>query len=290
MLYLRTSCGGAYTLISVVALIVPMNPLVITQRPAAHKSVVDAVIVVRIYSDDKARWTRYELSQWVRYMEFAGVDSIYLYDCHMTDHESLKQWALNYPTIVYTDWGKYNHPYTLQGTQVRAYQHAIDTFGARSEWQIAFDMDEYPFSPIDTTKNWLVRMIQKLASPGITELSVLNYLFIGKNTTGDEWVLERIDRRTRARANRLDKPIYRPAFVRAGVHHNVIKRGASVDINPNLLRMNHYWGMRLQNWGAPCADDTTCLSAKQLLMKTVEDRSAVHMASLIKSTTLAEIG
>ena len=246
-----------------------------------RKSVINAVLVVRIYSHDKARWSRYELSQWVRYILFAGVEKIFLYDCHMTDDESLKHWALTYPQITYVDWGKYNHPYTIAGTQVRAYQHAIDNYGTDSEWQMAFDMDEYPFSPIDCSKNWLKRVVRTLASPDVSELSLPNYLFIGKNTTGREWVIERLDRRTPTRANHLDKPIYKPAFVKASVHHNVIQRGTSVDVDPTILRMNHYWGLRLQNWGVPCTDPT-CLTAAQMRAKTVVDRSAVGMASVIR--------
>ena len=33
--------------------------------------------------------------------------------------------------------------------QVRAYQHAIDHYKASSDFQINFDMDEYPFAPDD---------------------------------------------------------------------------------------------------------------------------------------------
>ena len=56
---------------------------------------IDAVLVVRIYRHDKAKWTTFELDQWAKYMMYAGVQTIYLYDCHMTDNESLKKWKEN---------------------------------------------------------------------------------------------------------------------------------------------------------------------------------------------------
>ncbi len=51
-------------------------------------------------------------------------------------------------------------------------------------------------------------------------------------------------------ANDLVKPIYRPKHVAiARVHHNRLIRGYTRDADKRLLRLNHYWGARLQNWG-----------------------------------------
>jgi len=243
---------------------------------------IDAVLAVRIYRHDKAKWTTFELDQWVKYMIYAGVQTIYLYDCHMTDDEALKKWAASRSNILYIDWGKYNHPHTLGGTQIRAYQHAIDSYGHLSDWQIAFDMDEYPFSLIDFDAGWLPRRINALSRPEISELSIKNFLFLGNDTSRpSEWVAERIVRRTPFPANTLDKPIYRPKNVRAQMHHNILQSGSSVDVPASELRMNHYWGMRLQNWGLPC-ETNECMSKTEMIKKTVFDNSSFSLISRVQ--------
>ena len=181
-------------------------------------------------------------------MTYAGVSAIYLYDTHKSEAESLKGFAAKWDTVVYHDWGKYAHLGAhVPLAQVPAYQHAIDTYGHLSDWQLAFDIDEYPFSPIDTQRGFLVRQVAKLAGTA-SELSLKNYIFLGKHCAGPERVIDRIARRTPKEANNLDKPIYRPGHVRAKVHHNIMLPGkVSVDVDPRVLRTNHYWGLRLQN-------------------------------------------
>lgn len=49
-----------------------------------------AVILVRIYDNDKAKWTKVELRQWIDYMLYAGVERIYLYDHFKVKNESLR--------------------------------------------------------------------------------------------------------------------------------------------------------------------------------------------------------
>lgn len=60
-------------------------------------------------------------------------------------------------------------------------------------------------------------------------------------------------RRTPNPANALDKPIYGTKNMQSvHIHNNTLQKGISKDANPQEIRMNHYWGARLQNWG----DDT----------------------------------
>ena len=102
-----------------------------------------------------------------------------------------------------------------------------------------------------------------------------NYVFLGKPCHGPERVISRIVRRTPKEANNLDKPIYRPGHVRAQIHHNIMKPGKkSIDIDPQVLRTNHYWGLRLQNWGKCKAGQSGCWTTQQMLDNTVEDTSA----------------
>ena len=246
---------------------------------------INAVLLVRIYAKDKAKWGRREIDQWLQYMRYAGIGRVYMYDAYHSKTESLQQWSLQYPFVTYIDWSAHSNPYSIKRTQVAAYQHAIDTYGSASDWQIAFDMDEYPFSPIDTTAAFLRRVVHNLAVPGTSELSVKNFLFLGNSTSGStEWVVERIVRRTIGPANNLDKPIYRPHNVRAQVHHNKLISGRSVDVDPSLLRMNHYWGQRLENWGEPCTGVKGCLTFEEMIKKTVYDNSASSIALQIKKS------
>ena len=40
----------------------------------------------------------------------------------------------------------------------------------------------------------------------------------------------------------------------AQIHHNAIHKGKIGSIKDRELRMNHYWGARLQNWGEDTAE------------------------------------
>ena len=50
---------------------------------------IDAVLLVRIYREDKAKWSKLELEQWFEYMFYAGVQNIYVYDNYKFKNESL---------------------------------------------------------------------------------------------------------------------------------------------------------------------------------------------------------
>lgn len=81
-------------------------------------------------------------------------------------------------------------------------------------------------------------------------------------------------RRTPNPANALDKPIYRTKNIQSiNIHHNTLQKGISRDANPIEIRMNHYWGARLQNWGEDTSD---------ILKKTIFDDSIVEIAEQLK--------
>lgn len=108
---------------------------------------------------------------------------------------------------------------------------------------------------------------------------------------------ERMTRRTAEPMNDLVKPIYRPyGIYAASLHKNILKCGRQVDAAPISLRFNHYWGLRLQNWGKGCNAGSTrkgkievsggeqalplpaCLLDEQVLGITVEDHGAAYTA------------
>lgn len=226
-----------------------------------------AVVLLRIYETDKAKLTTREFKQWLEYVRYAGVEHVYVYDAYVHNQESQHGFLERFfqdKYITYVDWHVHN-PYSIQGTQVAGYQHCIDNYGHEHTWQAAIDIDEYPFSPQDTEPGFLARFVKQFSekNPHVSEITMQNYLFLGKPLE-KELLFERIWRRTKGPANPLVKPIYKPANVRAQVHHNGLRTGRSSNAPDHELRLNHYWGARLQNWG----DDTP-----EIIAKTQEDLS-----------------
>ena len=235
-----------------------------------------AVVLLRIYKEDKANLTTRELKQWLEYMRYIGVEHVYLYDAFVSEDEAQMnevKMFLQDNYVTYIDWHVHN-PYTISGTQVSAYQHCINHFGHENTWQAAIDIDEYPFSPVDTRPGFLSRFIKRFSEkdPTASEICMQNFLFLGKPLPL-ELLMERIWRRTPQPSNPLVKPIYKPANVRAQVHHNNVMQGHTTNAPAVELRMNHYWGARLQNWG----EDTP-----EIIAKTVEDRSMEDIVKTFK--------
>ena len=218
-----------------------------------------AVLLVRIYTTDLAKLSSREMIQWFQYLRYAGFQHVYVYDAYVKPTESQRdviQPFVQSGFATYIDWSVHN-PYSIQGTQVSAYQDCIDKFGKDSQWQAAIDIDEYPFSPRDTNENFMARFLGEYSrnNPDVSEITMKNYLFLGKpiDDASEPLLIARIRRRTHRPANPLVKPIYKPKDIAwAQVHHNGVRSGSSMDSPEELLRMNHYWGARLQNWG----DDT----------------------------------
>lgn len=215
-----------------------------------------AVLLVRIYESDLAKLSSREMIQWFQYLRYAGFEHLYVYDAYVEPSESQRD--VMAPFIqsgfaTYIDWSEKN-PYTIQGTQVAAYQHCNDHYGKETTWMAAIDIDEYPFSPRDHDEDFMRRFLNDFTSKysDVSEITMKNYLFLGKpiSDTIEPLLMARIRRRTDKPANALVKPIYRPEDIMwAQVHHNDIKKGRSMDSPENMLRLNHYWGARLQDWG-----------------------------------------
>ena len=234
-----------------------------------------AVLLIRIYEKDKAKLTTAELKMWLQYLRYAGVEHVYIYDAFVYQNESqlpyLKEF-LKDGYVTYIDWHTHN-PYTISGTQVTAYQNCINVYQKESRWQAAIDIDEYPFSPKDQSPGFLSRYMKQYEKthPGVSELSMQNFLFLGK-PLNKELMIERVMRRTPQQSNILSKPIYKPCNIGSvSIHHNSIRTGHTANAPVGELRMNHYWGARLQNWG----DDT-----KEILKLTIPDNS---MEPIIRS-------
>ena len=238
-----------------------------------------AVLLVRIYYKDLAKLTTREMRQWLYYLRYAGFEHVYIYDAYVLKNESqalaLKS-LIDEGFVTYVDWSHRAYPYSIGGTQHAAYQDCIERFGHETVWQSAIDIDEYPFSPADQQPMFVQRAVKQFSEevPQASELTMQNFLFLGKplDDSKHPLLIDRIWRRTHGPANPLVKPIYKPAHVsRAIVHHNSLKQGTSINFPVDLLRLNHYWGARLQNWG----EDTP-----EIIAKTQPDRL---MQSVVKT-------
>ena len=235
--------------------------------PIGYNPRIAAVVLARIYRGDKPELTTLELEQWIRYIQYAGADIVYLYDMNENKNESLASWVsglFDPGEVVYHDWQKYT-PFTIEGTQQTAYQHAIDQYSKDCEWHLAVDMDEYPFVLDDLDPGFLKRLITRINKelPDCTEISFPNFIFSGMPKE-KLWLFERMQRRFPSRANHLDKPLYIASRVRAQLHHNFLKSGKSIDVPSEIARINHYWGARAQDW-KPDTPET--------LSKTIPDNS-----------------
>eukprot|EP00117_Sycon_ciliatum_P038422 scpid31129/ scgid28554/ len=280
-----------------------------------------AVLLVRVYKADLAQLGVQEVLTWLDYLRYAGVGHVLLYDAYHEQSESLQSGVRQYQEtgfLTYIDWSAHAKPYSIDGTQVTAYQSAIQRYGCESHWQIAIDIDEYPFSPIDTKPGFLARYVAKLKNSApreyysrqaiylsksdddednsryktlrekevysqlhvslkdatILEVTMGNYLHLGApHPHTERHLFGRYWRRDGLRSNDLVKPIYRcnPQAVSASIHHNFLSvPGLSVPANNSVLRMNHYWGARVQDWG-PDTPKSLSRTIKDAAMKPILD-------------------
>ena len=237
------------------------------------------VFIVRIYEKDLSEMTTAEVKQWLLYLRYAGVEHLYLYDLWYLPGESQRESLdvfIREGYLTYLDRHELN-PYLRHKSQLPSYQHCIDTFGKDSTWQAAIDIDEYPFSPEDTEPGFMYRYVKKFSEQNsdVSEITMENFLFLGEKNKSRELLIERLWRHTHGPSNNLVKPIYKPADIRkAQVHHNVRRRGLSGMALSNGLRINHYWGARLQDWGP----DT-----QEIFTETEEDRGMEPIVTAFKT-------
>ena len=225
-----------------------------------------AVLLVRIYVKNLPQLSTRKLRQWFYYLRYAGFQHVYVHDAFVVKNESQEKalkTLIDEGFVTYTDWSHKAYPYSVNGTQHSAYQGCVNRFGYESQWQAAIEMDEHPFSPKDQKPLFPERAVGRFSEkfPNASELTMQNFLFLGKplDDSKHPLLIDRIWRRAHGPANALVKPIYRARNIaRAIVHHNALAQGTSRNFPANELRMNHYWGARLQNWG----DDTPEIIAK----------------------------
>ena len=240
-----------------------------------------AVLLVRIYVKDKAQLSSREMLQWLMYLRYAGVEHVYIYDAYVFANESQRDALgplIDEEYVTYINWHHRAFPYSIDGTQIAAYQDCIDRYGKNFKWQTAIDIDEYPFSVKDKNQGFMKRFISAFSEryKNASEISMNNYLFLGKplDDKSRPLLIDRIWRRTPSPSNNLVKPIYQPLKIKAAsVHHNILRQGTCLLAGDYEMRMNHYWGARLQDWGE---------DSPEILNITIPDRSMETIIEEIK--------
>lgn len=269
-----------------------IKPKIATSSIAVHTTThspcfLGAVVLIRVYAHDRARLTLAHLLQWIKYMQYAGVERFYVYDAYEEPHEKLQYDLLHITNLVYRDWSS-KIPYDIVGTQVSAYQDAISSFGHECEWQAALDIDEYPISERDTSPGFVSRYLAQ-ADAKTGEVSLSNYLQVGPANFDERlWLGERYRRMTKNPGNDLVKPIYRPGLVStAGVHHNQLKSGAhAAHADPREIKMAHVWGARISDFKEEITPELLEMTVESDLLASVIKRVKIWQPSVAATPSI----
>ncbi|MEW8543333.1 MAG: glycosyltransferase family 92 protein [Candidatus Thiodiazotropha sp.] len=229
---------------------------------------LSAVVRVRLYNEDKARWTVSEFKQWLHYQFWAGAEHIYICNHFLNETENLEKPLEKYIALGLVTLFSWNHINAIRGSktysadnannQDSCYQHVLEKYRNQSVWQYNFDMDENPYCPSDQTEGFLARFLRNISesekdkpqSKQTVDIRVQNFILHGQGDRTRNTAYDRINRITPHIANGNWKTIYKPKFVDDIGMHGVKKRhGKMVVAEPRKLKMLHYWGARVQQWG-----------------------------------------
>jgi hypothetical protein len=205
---------------------------------------ISACIMYRLWEGDEFGMTHHHLRHWVEYMrDRAGVRHITGY-CNSRDVQSCSMHLFH----AWKHWPEQDYP-TAQRT---ANMDCIAS--AQGQWLIICDVDEYPFMPGDTAPGFLQRFLH--SSRPISQF-LLRTLFFGqrgKRVGPNQTLMEAYPYRmpTAEGSGGRTKALFRPDLVADMhqqnniVHAMVMREGNTFVPDPeNELRLNHYWGYRL---------------------------------------------
>ena len=255
----------------------------------SYKYYLSAIIMVRIYKTDLAKWTIRELKQWMHYLFYSGVEHIYLCDHYVLRDERLRDSLSTYiqkGLLTYIDW-PWNASINggaIMSHQVKCYSQVVQTSGKDSKWLTSIDMDEYPFCPKDFHPKFLSNYLKRKESDeefsSVSQVLMENFLMLGQGDRKRTMVIERINRITKKIANKLTKPIFKSSDTSdIGIHTHYFKTGRSIHANIDELIMLHYWGARLQNWSSD-TEETLRITDKF-------NSVAIHVAPLIRKSLIS---
>ena len=136
-------------------------------RPIAHEpgsqSTRQKIAICSTFKDEAPF-----LDEWVAFHRKQGVDHFYLYNNFSTD-EFAEALAPHQSYVTVTDWPI---PY-LEGGQLKALLHAIETYGASYRWLVMIDIDEFVFGPNRPLADELA--LDPFASADQVVINTINY-------------------------------------------------------------------------------------------------------------------
>ena len=238
------------------------------QHTADSRYFLTAVVRVRLYKEDKSKWTIAEFKQWMHYQFWAGAEHIYICNHFLNESESIIKPLEKYVRLGLVTIFSWNHISAVRGSstyykdnaknQDGCYQHVLETYRNQSIWQYNFDMDENPYCPKDQSEGFLAKFLKELShsesekpqSERTVDIRVQNFILHGQGDRQRNTTYDRINRITPHIANQNWKTVYQPKYVDDLGMHGVHQRNGKMWIaEPSKLKMLHYWGARAQEWG-----------------------------------------
>jgi hypothetical protein len=207
---------------------------------------IHACVMFRIFPEDEFHMSPHDILDWIDYLRSAGVTHFHLYDNCQQPSECQDQLVLQ--NTVYQHWPEPNYA----TAQISAIQHCIRS--VEQAWVLSCDLDEYPFSKVDNHTGFLTRIVQ--AQPqDVSQILLRSMFFGGKNLHRSSTVHEpmmdffKYHYPEPEGEHHRTKPLFRSERTSQQqpniVHEMIMQTGRTVVADPNQLRLNHYWGARL---------------------------------------------
>lgn len=234
--------------------------------PQEQKFSLTAVVVSRIASGDASGISLYECRQWLEYMRYAGVEHVFWYDAAHSMTESQERGLRPY---IQKGFMTYHHFHKLFPGSInlgygfkrdKSLVHCLNSYGQRTRWLAAVDVDEYIFVPRDTTPGFLDRYLRDYEDefPEVSQMLLQCIVFEGPPTKPPPaLVVERFQMRAPGTlgvslgAASAMKSLIRPRDTErvytADPHHFEMHTGKTVAQAAASVRLNRYRGLRRLN-------------------------------------------
>lgn len=225
-----------------------------TPAPAVQRLV--ASLLIRIWPHDAFGMSLAHLRHWIAYLAFAGVSELRIYDHGGSSSNVSRLLFGEAPSpmrIHHMAWPVPAYP----DAQRSAYEDSIRRANASDAllWLMHLDVDEYPFSPVDTERDFLLRYLAGL-SPQIAQVVMRSLFFGGPSDLATQpdtpLPLQFNHRMPEAEpASQRTKYIARVRDIDDGWQSDIVHRlrmaydAQDLVPDPDVLRVNHYWGRRL---------------------------------------------
>lgn len=208
---------------------------------------LSAVVLLRVFTQDKIKHTFREVREWMEWMFYGGVEHIFIYDNWHEKKESIfacLQQYIDRGLVTYHDFNHPGRPYPW--VQSNAYAHWLENHRHESLWQMTLDFDEYPHLYDDVEAGFLLRLTSK--SHCAIYFQNQFWLDVEQNKSEGQLLMERYLRRDKnfEKYPSRSKVMYKTAHVTKLLVHSVEMRGCNdnyiVPIEEGALE--HYWGPR----------------------------------------------